>query len=190
MEPILTNHSNSHKLRPTYTLDTHLEFKLRLPNMHHYRSTYCASSIAAVVQISITRLDSKAEHRFPQSLTLYSRVTLFQLTPSNPSSVAIRRTLHPKNAPSAQNAEGRMTTPCYTRFYTCIHPIPPQHITSNSHNLGRRSMSHLRKCQYPALTRLFGGGGSSRQPQITGYEEALVATIEPQSLHTIDDLPP
>lgn len=84
-----------------------------------------------------------------------------------------------------------MITPCYTNFYTCIHPIPSQHITSNSHNLGRRSMSHLRKCQYPVLTTLFGGGGGgSRQPQITGYEGALVATIEPQSMHSIDDLPP
>lgn len=135
--------------------------------------------------MSITRVDSKTEDRFPQSLTL-----IWELPCSSsrlqPFFCGNQKNSSPQNA---QNAKGGMITPIYTNFYTCIHPIPSQHITSNSHNLGRRSMSHLRKCQYPVLTRLFGGGGS-RQPQITGYEETLVATIEPQSMHTIDDLPP
>ena len=44
-----THHSNSLNSRRTHTLDAHLEFKRRLPNMHYYRSTYYPSSITAVV---------------------------------------------------------------------------------------------------------------------------------------------
>lgn len=126
MQPIPTHQSNSHDLGRKHTLDTHLEFTRRLPNMH-YNSKHLLCFIYSVVQNSITRYDSKTEHRFPQSLWLFVWGLPCSSSHLQPFFCGNRKNSTSQNA---QNAEGRHdnSMPNELLHMHTSDPIPTRHI--------------------------------------------------------------